>query len=232
MTRLPDGVRVVFFDAVATLIHPEPGVVAAYHAAGGRHGSRLTPDEVRRRFRAAFAAQERLDAERRHRTDEGREEERWHEIVAAVFDDVSDFDGCFCELYDHFARPTAWRCDPAAAEVLAALRAAGYVVGVASNFDRRLRGVIAGLPELGRLDHLAISSEVGWKKPAPEFFAAAAAMAGLPPGEILLVGDDRENDFHGAKNAGMQALLIDPADVVTPRIRALGEMLDRRGPRR
>lgn len=208
MKHVPADVRAVFFDAVGTLIHPEPSAARVYHAAGLRHGSRLPPDEVRRRFGAAFAVQERLDNDRGNRTDEEREMRRWRTIVAAVLDDVRDPDQCFAELYDHFAQPQAWRCEAKAGEVLAALRAAGYVVGVASNFDHRLRAVVAGLPGLGRLDHLVISSEVGWKKPAGEFFAVLTAQTGLSPGEILLVGDDRDNDFQGARRAGLAALLV------------------------
>src|SRR5262249_25061791 len=130
-------------------------------------------------------------------------------------------------LYAYFARPQAWRAAPGAAALLAALRAEAYVVGIASNFDHRLRPILAGLDELGPLEHLAISSEVGWKKPAPEFFAALGAMAGLSPGEILLVGDDLDNDFHGARRAGLASLMLDPrgACAVTPSIRALAEML-------
>ena len=32
----------------------------------------------------------------------------------------------------------------------------------------------------------------------------------LPAAEILHVGDDRVNDFDGARAAGMRALLVDP----------------------
>src|SRR5262249_27443843 len=138
----------VFFDAVGTLIHPEPAATAVYAAVGARYGSRLPAGEVRRRFGAAFVAEERLDAERGHRTAEGRERRRWRDVVAAVLDDVSDARGCFDALYAHFAGTQAWRCGRDAGVVLAALRAEGYVVGIASNFDHRLRAVVGGLPEL------------------------------------------------------------------------------------
>jgi putative hydrolase of the HAD superfamily len=227
MKHVPPGVRAVFFDAVGTLIQPEPSAADAYAAVGRRHGSRLPADVIRGRFVAAFEAEERLDAGRGHRTDEERERQRWLAVVAAVLDDVRDSRRCFDELYEHFAGPQAWRCEAGAGAVLAALRAEGYAVGVASNFDRRLRAVVAGLPELAPLEHLAISSEVGWKKPAPQFFAALAAMTGLSPGEVLLVGDDPENDFHGARRAGLSSLMLGPrADGdLTPGIASLAEML-------
>jgi putative hydrolase of the HAD superfamily len=205
---LPPGVRAVFFDAVGTLLHPEPPAGAAYAALGRRFGSRLADDEVRRRFAAAFRRQEDEDARHGHRTDEGREERRWRAIVAEVLDDVADAEGCFRALHDHFARPEAWRCDAQAAAVVAALRRRGLLVGMASNFDGRLRRVVAGLPELADVRHLVVSSEVGWKKPAPAFFAALCRQAGAAPDEVLLVGDDEENDYRGARRAGLRAVLL------------------------
>jgi putative hydrolase of the HAD superfamily len=228
MKTIPEGVRAVFFDAVGTLIHPEPAAADAYHLIGGRHGSRLSLNEVRARFAAAFREEEVFDAGQGHRTDEQREVQRWQRIVRRVLDDVAPTGGCFGELYDHFARSDAWRLEADAARLVGALRGAGYRVGLASNFDHRLRDVVAGLTDLPPLDHLGISSEIGWKKPARPFFAALSELTGLSPGEILLVGDDLDNDFHGARAAGLHALMLDPRDRcgVAPRIRSLGELLD------
>jgi putative hydrolase of the HAD superfamily len=212
MKRIPEGVRAVFFDAVGTLIHPAPTPADAYHLIGSRYGSRLPLAEVRVRFAAAFRAEEQFDAGRQHRTDEERERQRWRRIVGAILDDVNDPPTCFRDLYEHFARPDAWRSEAGAGELLAALRSAGYVVGVASNFDHRLRDVLAGFVDWPPLDYVAISSEIGWKKPAAGYFAGLSAMTGLSPAEILLVGDDLDNDFHGARAAGLHALLLDPAE--------------------
>lgn len=208
MTRLPAGVRAVFFDAVGTLIHPEPSAGTAYAEIGRFFDSRLESGEVRRRFAAAFANQERLDAETGYRTDEEREMQRWRIIVGDVLDDVADRESCFRALYDHFAHPAAWRVDPAAREVRE-LADQGMIVGVASNFDHRLRGVLAGHEEVAWLTRLVISSEVGWKKPAREFFARLCRDVDLPPWQILFVGDDPVNDVQGAAAAGLHARLFE-----------------------
>jgi putative hydrolase of the HAD superfamily len=205
---IPRDVRAVFFDAVGTLIHPEPSAAAVYAAVAGSLGSRLTEAEIAARFRAAFAREEAFDRANGLRTGEERERRRWRHIVAAVLPDVCDGERCFEELFAHFARPGAWRCDPQAAAVLAELERRGYVLGMASNYDSRLRTVAAGLPELRPLRHLVISSEVGWRKPAPEFFAALCERTELAPAEILLVGDDRVNDYDGATAAGLRAVLV------------------------
>jgi putative hydrolase of the HAD superfamily len=229
MMRVPPGVRAVFFDAVGTLIHPHPPAGDAYAEAGWRFGSRLDAAVVRRRFAAAFAEQERLDAQNGQRTSEAREVARWRAIVADVLGDVLDPEGCFAALYEHFARPDAWRVEPGAGEVLRTLRQAGYRLGVASNFDHRLRGVLAGLADLPPFDHLVISSEVGWKKPAQEFFRRLCEEAGCAPSQILLVGDDLGNDQLGATAAGLHALLLDPeqSSPLPPRdrLRSLAELV-------
>jgi putative hydrolase of the HAD superfamily len=205
---IPHDVRAVFFDAVGTLIHPEPSAATVYAAVARSLGSRLTEAEIAARFRAAFEREEAFDLANGLRTSEERERRRWRHVVAAVLPDVCDGERCFAELFAHFARPDAWRCEPQAAAVLAELGRRGYVLGMASNYDSRLRSVVAGLPELRPLRHLVISSEVGWRKPAPEFFAALCERTGLSPAEILVVGDDRVNDYDGATAAGLRAVLI------------------------
>ncbi len=207
---IPPGTRAVFFDAVGTLIHPDPPAPAAYAEAARRFNSRLDLPAIAARFRTAFRRQEEIDHAAGLRTDEAREVARWRAIVAEVLDDVTDPEGCFAFLYAHFARPSAWRTDPEAAAVLTELRARGYRLGIASNFDERLRGVAEGLPGLAPVEYLVISSEVGWRKPAPAFFDQMCAQCGLPPAEVLLVGDDPVNDYGGAHACGLHALLYDP----------------------
>jgi putative hydrolase of the HAD superfamily len=208
---LPSGTRAVFFDAVGTLIHPDPPAPAVYADAARRFGSRLDFPAITTRFRTAFRRQEEIDHAGGLRTDEAREVARWRAIVAEVLDDVSEFEGCFAFLYAHFARPAAWRCDEEAAAVLAELARRGLRLGLASNFDERLRQVAEGLPGFAPVEHLVISSEVGWRKPAPEFFRQVCVQSGLPPGRVLLVGDDPVNDYGGAHACGLHALLYDPA---------------------
>jgi putative hydrolase of the HAD superfamily len=93
--------------------------------------------------------------------------------------------------------------------VLSDLAERGYRLAVASNFDRRLRAIVQADPVLRRCERSFISSEIGWPKPDPRFFAAAAAQLDLPPGEIMLVGDDWTNDILGARAASWQAVWLD-----------------------
>ncbi|MCI0460214.1 MAG: HAD family hydrolase [Gemmataceae bacterium] len=221
-------VRAIFFDAVGTLIHPDPPAAVVYAEVGRRHGSRLHAGEMGRRFATAFAREEALDRAHTLQTSEDREVQRWRTIVAAVLDDVTD-DACFAELYQHFSQPQAWRCEAGTARLLETLAGRGYVLGLASNYDQRLRRVVEGLPELRAVRPLVISSEVGWRKPALAFFAAAVASVELAPPQVLFVGDDRANDFEGARAAGCRAVLFDPDNeepAVAECVRRLENLLD------
>ncbi len=201
------ALRAVLFDAVGTLIEPDPPVVETYHAAGLRFGSSLPAETIRLRFRSALARQEALDAQSSHRTSEARELARWRAIVAEVFDDVPDIEALFQTLWRHFAEPGHWRVHDDAAECWQRLAESGFFLGIASNFDARLEAICQGHELLaGRT--CFISSHIGYKKPAPEFFRFIEQRLELRPDEILLVGDDLENDYLAAQAAGWQALLV------------------------
>jgi putative hydrolase of the HAD superfamily len=199
----------VFFDAVGTLIFPEPPAATIYAEMGHQHGSRLSAADIAPRFAVAFRRQEELDEVLGWRTSEEREVERWRAIVTEVLDDCREGEACFRELFEHFRRPSAWRVADDAAATLQTLAKQGQILGLASNYDSRLRDVVAGLPALAPVRHLAISSEIGWRKPAPQFFEALMKLVGLPPARLLLVGDDRVNDYEGARAAGLAAILVD-----------------------
>jgi putative hydrolase of the HAD superfamily len=89
--------------------------------------------------------------------------------------------------------------------------------------------VVAGLPALNPLSDLVISSEVGWRKPAPAFFDELMRRVEARASQILFVGDDLVNDYEGARAAGMEAILCDSAAPPTSnssRVLRLGELLD------
>jgi len=233
--HLLQGIQVVVFDAVGTVIHPEPAAPLVYAAVGSTFGSKLGVREIASRFKAAFLAEELVDVELGLQTNAGREIGRWQRIVSGVLDDVTDPEACFRELFDHFGRPDAWRCEPDAGPTMEALAGQGYTLALASNYDRRLRTVVAGLP-FEHLRHLVISSEVGWRKPAPQFFTSLCDIVGAPPECVLYVGDDPVNDYHGARSAGVRGALIKTdASAAVPdvvQIKRLSDLVDENAPDR
>lgn len=211
----PSAVRWIAFDAVGTLIVPDPPVAVAYCRVGRRYGSRRTEGEIAARFQRVYGDAERdrriaagdASAER-FTSSEAAERRFWQRIVGAVLDDVQDPAGCFRELFEHFGRPTAWRCFDDVGPALRELERRGYDLAAASNFDRRLGAICDGLAELRPLKLRVISSLVGWRKPSPEFYQALVSAAKCRPHELLMVGDDLHNDVLAARAAGLQALRL------------------------
>jgi putative hydrolase of the HAD superfamily len=201
-------VRWVIFDAVGTVIYPDPPISQAYFQIGRKYGSQITAEEVTRRFREAFVRDRGAGGEK-WATDEAREYEFWKQTVADVIPDAAPADACFAELFDYFARPDAWACYSDVAATFETIRSCGLRLGIASNFDSRLNAVCEGHPELRLLDRRIISSEVGWKKPGRGFFEAAVRLCGVPADQILMVGDDLQNDVVAAREAGLLAVHLE-----------------------
>lgn len=218
-------IRCVLFDAVSTLMYPSPPVAAAYGAVAWRHGSSLSEAQIGRRFRAAFRRQEAIDTtENGSRTDEAREWRRWQVIVAETLADVADSEAAFKELWRHFGLAENWRLFDDVADVWPALARRGYRLGIASNFDGRLRAICRGLPPLDDCSDVFVSSELGVRKPAAEFFHGVRRRLGLSAEEILLIGDDLANDYVAARSAGWRALLLDRAGECAPAVESVSSL--------
>jgi putative hydrolase of the HAD superfamily len=201
----------VLFDAVGTLIRPNPPVAEAYLTAARRFGvdGGLTEAEVDRRFRAAFARQEAIDREAGWRTDEIREFRRWELIVEEMFGEASKRTGLFEELWNHFADAKNWAVNEPIRAMMASAYRRGPFVGVASNFDARLHRVLSGIEGIGLGTDVFVSSELGQRKPSVEFFRAIEQRLTCPPQYLLLIGDDAVNDYAAAKAAGWSAIQFD-----------------------
>jgi putative hydrolase of the HAD superfamily len=102
--------------------------------------------------------------------------------------------------------------DPDAAPLMRELRRRGIRVGVLSNtmWPRSAHEQIFARDEVFDLiDGAVYTSEIPWVKPHPEAFRAAMAAVGVDdPAACVFVGDRPYDDIHGAKTAGMRAVLV------------------------
>ncbi|HLI41826.1 MAG TPA: HAD family hydrolase [Streptosporangiaceae bacterium] len=131
--------------------------------------------------------------------------------------------------------------DPGAPPLLRELRRRGIKVGVLSNtmWPRAVHERIFARDGIGDLiDGAVYTSEIPWVKPHPEAFRAAMRAVGVTdPGGCVFVGDRPYDDVHGAKGAGMRAVLIPNSgvppfdgavpDAVITRLAELPRHLDR-----
>lgn len=199
--QIPSHIRAVLFDAVGTLICPHPPVAEVYHHAAKKFGSKYSVEEVGPRFRAAI---------RRHhqggQTSEELERKRWQRIVYDVMDDVEDPQNLLLnDLWQHFGSASSWRLFDDVAPFWKTLSRRGHLLGIASNFDSRLRTICLGHPPLDECHHIFVSSEVGFPKPELSFYRTVEQQLGLRPEQILLIGDDYAADVTGPLAAGWQA---------------------------
>jgi putative hydrolase of the HAD superfamily len=115
-----------------------------------------------------------------------------------------------------------------AVPALAALRRMGLRLVVVSNWDCSLREVLAATGLAPLLHGAVASAELGVAKPDPAPFRHALAMAGVPATSAWHVGDQVEADVAGARNAGVEPVLVERWGVPAPEgvrgIRALTEL--------
>ena len=93
--------------------------------------------------------------------------------------------------------------------LLDALRRRGLRLALVSNTaspEWLLRPVLERQGLLERLDAVALSSEVGKRKPHPAIFERALDELGVAPGQALFVGDRLEADVAGASRVGMKTV--------------------------
>ena len=199
----------VFFDAAGTLIYLPRPVGEHYREVAARFSLELSADALETAFRQAWAAAPARGSSVGPRPDDDKG--WWRTLVEQVLsmvltaEQAATFDtGAFFEAaYAHFAEPGVWRAYPEVHDVLASLREEGYRLAVISNFDRRLRPVLADLGLADFFEAMVISSEVGADKPDPRIFEHALQTLGVLPGEAWHVGDDPKRDG-GAEAAGLR----------------------------
>ncbi len=201
-------VRAIVFDAAGTLIYPEPDVIELYHNIGRQFGAPLDYNEIRIRFQAGFRTHFIDRTRAAVQTNSAIERSTWEQVVREVFPDVNDFDGLFKSLWNHFADGRNWRCFDDVAACLQSLKVQPIELAIGSNFDDRLKQVVRQLKPLRDINRVFYSAEIGWMKPASQFYQTIAKRLELAPQEILMIGDTLETDIEGAKRAGWQALWL------------------------
>jgi HAD superfamily hydrolase (TIGR01549 family) len=117
--------------------------------------------------------------------------------------------------------------NPEALPALRAVRASGRRVVVTSDMylpGRSIARILASLGLADLVDHLFVSSDAGVTKAGGGLFAVVAEELGLPPGQILHIGDNWQSDVVMARRSGLRALHYVNADW-----QAAAQALARRG---
>ncbi|MFI1828043.1 HAD family hydrolase [Streptomyces sp. NPDC020412] len=135
----------------------------------------------------------------------GQRRDRVRTFTGLALDDA-DADAWFGRYVVHYE--AAWALFPDAVPALDAL--AGYRHAVLSNSslsvqERKLRTL--GVRD--RFEVVLCAADLGVAKPAAEAFHTACEAVGLPPQEVLYVGDEPDIDARGAGDAGLTGVWLD-----------------------
>ncbi len=208
--------RAVFFDVGNTLLYPYPSVSAVVRE--------ILLDEGHCHDIAAIDEHMPLVDEfyeDRYREDDTfwtNEEETsavWvgmYSLLCRKLGIHADAERIAHRVYDEFGHAERWRAYDDVRPAFDRLTERGIRLGLISNWDTRLAGLILGLDLCDKLDVVVSSAEVGLRKPDPRIFELACARVGVAADESAHVGDHHYADVLGAESVGMTAVLIDRHD--------------------
>jgi HAD superfamily hydrolase (TIGR01549 family) len=136
------------------------------------------------------------------------------------------------ELAEYHTQFNLWESVPREVpDALDRLHAAGHRLVVVSNSNGTLRKHFSRLGLAKHFDVLIDSSDEGVEKPDPRIFQLALERSGARPETTLHAGDFFHVDVVGARAAGLQAWLIDAADLYVDhdvtRVPSLAALADR-----
>lgn len=111
-------------------------------------------------------------------------------------------------------------------ETLEYLKGRGYKIAILSNSPPTSKDQLADLKIGKYIDQAVFSFQVNARKPEKEIFSAVLEKFGLLPADALMIGDSMKNDIEGARNCGIDGLLLDRSNqsAYEPKITALSDL--------
>lgn len=207
------SLRAVFFDVGNTLLYASPTVseVCRQVLAEAGHTRDLALIDSFMPLVDAYY-EERYAEDDAFWTDEQRTSSVWEGMYALLCRKLGIEDEAVPiarRVYAEFGRADRWALYGDVAPTFVRLRERGLRVGIISNWDSRLLGLLEGLGITDLLDVVISSADVGLHKPDPRIFALACERIGVAPGQAAHVGDHHYADYLGATSIGMTGVLID-----------------------
>ena len=207
------SIKAIFFDAAGTLFTVNGSVGDIYARLAHEYGKDVEVKDLEAGFRRCFAeASPMAFPGAPFAQILALEKQWWKDVVQKVFAPLGAFPR-FTEYFDalfaYFARTEAWQLYPETPPTLMTLHERQVRLGVISNFDSRLFGLLDGFGIAHFFDPIVISTRAGVAKPERAIFAQALAHCGFRADETLHVGDSLHSDIAGAQAAGLTPVLID-----------------------
>ncbi len=217
----------VFFDVDFTLIRPGPRFLGAgYAGTCVRHGVEVDPASFETAVAGAAAMLDSAD-QLYHDALFTRYTARIIELMGGSGPGVAT---AAREIYDDWAQHHHFEMYDDVPAALTALHLRGLKLGLISNSHRCLTSFQSHFAIEGLMSVTVSSAEFGHMKPDPRIFQEALDRMEVSASRAVMVGDSLAHDVHGARQAGMRAVLLDRgqrvtlADPTIPVIRSLAEL--------
>ena len=102
-----------------------------------------------------------------------------------------------------------WEVYPDVRPALETVIKKGLKIGLISNATMEANQSLQASGLLPYFDTVTLSYQIGARKPDKKIFEVALREALCEPAQAMMIGDSLEADIVGAKNAGMQAILLE-----------------------
>ncbi len=228
------GCAAVFFDVGNTLLYPFPSVsqVCEKILSKAGHARDLAAIDALMPLVDEYY-EDRFRADDTFWTSEEATSEVWVGMYSLLCRNLGiehEAEVLARAVYDEFGKSERWRAYSDVVPEFERLRAEGVRVGVISNWDRRLEGLLEGIGFGPLIDTVVCSAAVGLHKPDPRIFELACTRLGVDPSECVHVGDHFYSDILGARTAGLRAVLIDrKGGGIAPGVARIGGLDELRG---
>lgn len=226
--------RLVTFDAAGTLIEMQSDVCTVVLDEAKKIGLVIDTKKGQSSFKHSYEKYRNDQVEAEIRRDSNEIISVWQKMAADWLTTLGEDPTACRELVERVRdslisrQSVVWRLYDDVLPTMETLKRRGFVIGVISNWDHTLHYVLEHLGLTKHLDFAIASLEFGKEKPHPDIFNEALKRSGAF-NKPLHIGDDWEDDYRGAIEAGWDALLIDrkqPSDHSQNRIQKLNEVLD------
>ena len=225
------AVRTVFFDAGETLLHARPTfpdlLATTLREEGHEVEAQAVHDRIHLMAEAFSAAAAAGDLWTTSATSSRR---FWGDVYAVLLAElgVPVEPALVDRLYATFTDHANYILFDDVLPTLRALRDGGIRLGLISNFEDWLEGLLEALGLSAFFETRVISGLEGLEKPDPAIFHLALDRLGVDAAASAYVGDSPEFDMAPASALGMLPVLIDRRDrhpgIAATRIRSLTEI--------
>lgn len=98
--------------------------------------------------------------------------------------------------------------------LLEELKESGIKIGILTDLTAHIQyRKLSKLCLSDKIDYLVTSEEAGAEKPSDKMFNLMLDKFGMLSEEVLMVGDSQKKDIDGARNAGMECVLVENKNI-------------------